>query len=166
MLMSTLVSGLVSGLWLAVFVVAVHFRWFSRIRKGFLATLIVAIVGTGVFTTWMIGSWGYESAQKVLESETSRALTNVGRIVESEIEGTISIAVAQMTSATQILAPEINGHISARAQDKIMQILELNPRFLQMSLWDTHGNAALFLSLHRTTEPPIDLTGLPGLATC
>ncbi len=155
MLMSTVVAGIVSGLWLVLFFLAVRFRLFSRIRKGFLVTLIVAIVGTGVFSTWMIGSWGYESAEKVLESETSKALANVGRIVEAEIDGTISIAVVQLTSATKILAPEINGHISSGAQEKIKQILELNPRFLQMSLWDTHGNPALFLSLHKTAEPPM-----------
>ncbi len=155
MLTSTIVSGLVSGLWLTVFFLAVHFRWFSRMRKGYLATLIVAIVGTGVFSSWIIASWGYDSAQKALEVETSKALTNVGRIVESEIAGTISIALTQMTAATQIVAPEINGHISDQARDKVRQILELNPRFLQMSLWDSHGNDALFLSLHKATEPPM-----------
>ncbi len=155
MLMSTIFSGLVSGLWLAAFFLAVHFRWFSRIRKGFLVTLIVAIVGTGVFSTWMIASWGYESSQRALESETSKALGNVGRIVESEIDGTISTAVAQMTAATQIVAPEINGHISEGARERVKQILVLNPRFLQMSLRDTHGDAPLFLSLHKATEPPM-----------
>jgi len=155
MLMSTIVSGLVSGLWLAVFFVAVHFRWFSHVRRGYLWTLIVAIVGTGVFSSWMIASWGYESARKVLEAETSKALTNVGKIVESEIHRSLAIAEAQMGAATQIVAPEINGKISDRARDKIMQILELNPRILQMSLWDTHGSHALFLSLHKETEPPV-----------
>jgi adenylate cyclase len=153
MWMSTWVAGLFSGVWLAAFFLAARFRWFSRMKKGFLVTLVVAIVGTGVFSTWLIGSWGYDSARTILQSETSKALANVGRIVESEIDGTINIAITQMSAATQILAPEINGHISDRAQEKIRQILELNRRFLQMSLWDKNGNPALFLSLNKETEP-------------
>jgi hypothetical protein len=56
MVMSTLVAGTFAGLWLAIFFFAVRFRWFSRIRRGFLATLVAALVGAGVFSTWLIGS--------------------------------------------------------------------------------------------------------------
>jgi class 3 adenylate cyclase len=153
MVMSTLVAGIFAGVWLAIFVVAVRFRWFSRLRRGFLATLIAAIVGTGVFTTWLIGSWGYESAEKVLAEATSKALDNVGQVVEAEITGNIAVAHSQMQAAAYVLAPEINGKISEQARQKLHQIMQLNPRFMQMSLWDRNGNLALMLNQMSGSEP-------------
>lgn len=153
---STIAVALFSVIWLLIFILAIHCRWFSRLKKGFLLTLAVAIVGTGVFSTWLIGAWGYESAAKVLESETSKALDNVGRIVESEVEGEIGVAVSQMSAAAGILAPEINGRISDKAQEKVRQVLELNRRFLQMSLWDRNGSPALLLTQGRVAEPAMN----------
>jgi class 3 adenylate cyclase len=153
MVMSTVVAGIFAGVWLAVFICAVRFRWFSRMRRGFLATLGAAIVGTGVFSTWLIGSWGFESARAVLAEETSKALDNVGQIVEAEIRSTITIAFSQMENAAHILAPEINGRISDQARQRLKQIMELNPRFLQMSLWDRNGNIAFMLNQLLRSEP-------------
>jgi adenylate cyclase len=156
MLTQTMVAGIFSGLWLGLFFLAVRLRWFSRLRSGFLLTLIIALVGTGVFSTWLIGEWGYESAERVLALETDKSLNNVSQIVAAEITGTINAATMQEAGAVRILAPEIDGKISDQAKEKIRQILELNPRFLQMSLWDRNGELALFMSLHTVTEPTMD----------
>jgi adenylate cyclase len=153
MLTPTVVAGIFSGFWLGLFFLAVRLRWFSRLRSGFLLTLIVALVGTGVFSTWLIGAWGYQSAERVLKLETDKSLDNVSQIVAAEITNSINAATMLEAGATRILAPEIDGKISDQAKEKIRQILELNPRILQMSLWDRNGNPAFFVSLQKATEP-------------
>jgi class 3 adenylate cyclase len=154
MLMSTIVAGTFAGVWLAVFFFAVRYRWFSRMRRGFLATLVAAIVGTGVFTTWLIGSWGYESAAKVLAAEMSRALDNVGQVVESSIKAAIGTGFSQMEAAAVVMAPEINGKVSDQARQKLQQIMDLNRRFMQMSLWDNKGDLVFMLNKYSKSEPP------------
>ena len=79
-----LIAVLLSITGLALFVAAVHLRWFSRFRRGFLVTLTIAMVGSGLTSSLLVGIWGFESAKQIMSKEMIEDLEWVEQFVEKE----------------------------------------------------------------------------------
>ena len=92
-----LVALLLSITALALFVAAVRLRWFSRFRRGFLVTLTIAMVGTGLASSLLVGFWGFKSAKQIMSEEGIKDLEWVGKLVEKELNGEIKKSLTQMS---------------------------------------------------------------------
>ncbi len=148
-----LISILLSITGLALFVAAVHFRWFSRFRRGFFVTLTLAIVGTGLGSSMLVGIWGYKSAKQIMSEETLKELEWVGRLVEKELNGGIKKSLAQMSELSAVLAPAIKRGDLKEAQDKTVNLLKLNSRFIQIDVYDKSGQLLAVATSGKATEP-------------
>jgi adenylate cyclase len=138
---------------LALFVAAVHLRWFSRLRRGFLVTLIIAMVGTGLASSLLVGIWGFKSAKQIISEETLRDLEWVGRLVERELNGGIEKSLAQMSELSKILVPEIERGALADVHDDTEDFIKVNRRFVQVNVYDKSGRLLTAASLENGIEP-------------
>ena len=62
--------GAFSVLWYALLVLALHRQWFSRFGRGFLLTLLISLISTGVGGAALIAVWNYQAASQILTSQT------------------------------------------------------------------------------------------------
>ncbi|MHC1725033.1 MAG: adenylate/guanylate cyclase domain-containing protein [Syntrophobacteraceae bacterium] len=123
---------------LALFFAAVHFRWLSRFSRGFLLTLLIAIIGTGVTSSTLVGMWGFQSAKEIISLEIIGALDSLGLIIEKELNSNLNKALSQMSELSAVLAPGINSGDLKEAQERI-DLLKLNRRIIQIDLHDKSG---------------------------
>ena len=113
-----LIALLLSITALALFVAAVRLRWFSRFRRGFLVTLTIAMVGTGLASSLLVGIWGFKSAKQIMSEEAIKDLEWVGRLVEKELNGEIKKSLTQMSELSALLAPAIEHSDLEEVQDE------------------------------------------------
>ncbi len=137
---------------LALFVAAVHLRWFSRLRRGFLVTLMIAMVGTGLASSLLVGAWGYKSAKQIMAEETIKDMGWFGRLVEEELNGVIEKSLAQMSELSKILLPAIERGGLEEVQEDTFDFLRLNRRFIQINVYDKSGRLLTAASLENATE--------------
>ena len=138
---------------LALFVAAVHLRWFSQLRRGFLVTLMIAMVGTGLASSLLVGSWGFKSAKQIMSEETIKHLEGFGRLVEKELNGGIEKSLAQMSELSKILVPEIERGALADVHDDTDDFIRVNRRFIQINVYDKSGWLLTAASLENGIEP-------------
>jgi class 3 adenylate cyclase len=138
---------------LALFVAAVHLRWFSQLRRGFLVTLMIAMVGTGLASSLLVGSWGFKSAKQIMSEETIKYLEWFGRLVEKEVNGGIEKSLAQMSELSKILVPEIERGTLADVHDDTDDFIRVNRRFIQINVYDKSGRLLTAASLENGIEP-------------
>ncbi len=138
---------------LALFVAAVHFRWLSRLRRGFLVTLTIAMVGTGLASSLLVGLWGFKSAKQIMADETVKDMEWFGRLVEREVNGGIEKSLAQMSELSKILVPEIARGALADVHDDTDAFIRVNRRFIQINVYDKSGALLTAASLENATEP-------------
>lgn len=137
---------------LAVLIAAVHFRWFSRFSRGFLLTLLVSIVGTGVASSSLAGIWGFQSAREIITQENIAALESLGQIIEKELHGGLNKALTQMSELSTVLAPGIGSDDYREAQERL-DLLKLNRRIIQIDLHDSSGQLLAGSSPGEGSEP-------------
>ena len=148
-----LIALLLSITGLALFVVAVHLRWFSRFRRGFLVTLMIALVGTGLASSLLVGIWGFKSAKQIMTGETIKELEWFGQLVEKELNGGLKKSLSQMSELSAVLAPAIERGDLKQVQDKTGNLLRLNNRFIQIDVYDKTGLLLAVASSGNVTEP-------------
>jgi len=141
----------ISGL--ALFVAVVHFRWLSRLRRGFLVTLTIAMVGTGLASSLLVGLWSFKSAKQIMADETIKDMEWFGRLVERELNGGIEKSLAQMSELSKILVPEIERGALADVHDDTDDFIRVNRRFIQINVYDKSGVLLTAASLENATEP-------------
>lgn len=132
---------------------AVHFRWFSEIRGGFLMVMLLAMVGIGMLSSLLVGVWGYEEARTILYRQIVADLENVGGIVEQQTERDISGALALLVKLAEELAPALGSRGSAPVQERMRQVEEINPEFLQLRLTDNQPRVIAERSITGVVEP-------------
>lgn len=137
---------------LAVLIAAVHFRWLSRFSRGFLLTLLVSIVGTGVASSSLAGIWGFQSAREIITQESIAALESLGQVIEKELHGALNKALTQMSELSTVLAPNMGSGDYREAQERI-DLLKLNRRIIQLDLHDNSGQLLAGSGPGEGTEP-------------
>ena len=148
-----LIAVLLSITGLALFVAAVHLRWFSRFRRGFLVTLTIAMVGSGLTSSLLVGIWGFESAKQIMSKEMIEDLEWVGQFVEKEYKAGINRSLTQMSEFAALLAPAIERGDLKAPQDTIGDLLKLNKRFIQVDVYDKSGRLLAAAGSGNATEP-------------
>ena len=148
-----IIALLLSFTGLALFVAAVHLRWFSQLRRGFLVTLMIAMVGTGLASSLLVGSWGFKSAKQIMSEETIKHLEWFGRLVEKELNSGIEKSLAQMSELSKILVPEIERGALADVHDDTDDFIRVNRRFIQINVYDKSGRLLTAASLENGIEP-------------
>ena len=93
---------------LAVFLYALHIRWFSRMEKGFLLTMILAVGGSGILSAVLLGTWGAEIARQILFSEIVNELINVGEVTAANMQQAIKLASTELFEFTD----EVSGRVA------------------------------------------------------
>jgi class 3 adenylate cyclase len=148
-----LIALLLSITALALFVAAVHLRWFSRFRRGFLVTLTIAMVGTGLGSSLLVGIWGFKSAKQIISQEAINDLEWFGGLVEKELNGEIKKSLTQMSELSALLAPSIEHSDIAEVQDEAGDFLRINKRFSQVDVCDKSGRLMAAIGSGNATEP-------------
>src|SRR3954462_2192223 len=77
-------SGAVAAAALGVLAVALWRRWFAGLRDGLGVAVMLSLVGAGVLTALVLGTWAYHEARAAVFDQTREGLENVGRVAESE----------------------------------------------------------------------------------
>ncbi len=147
-----LIALLLSITALALFVAAVHLRWFSRFRRGFLVTLTIALVGTGLASSLLVGIWGFKSAKQIISEEGIKDLEWVGGLVEKEFNGEVKKSLTQMSELSALLAPSIEHNDLDEVKDESGDFLRINRRFIQVDVYDKSGRLMAAIGSGNATE--------------
>lgn len=155
-----LTAFLAGVLLLIVFFWAARNRWFARWSNGFFLTLLAAIGGTALFSAVILALWGYQASVNLLSKETAKQLDNITRIIEVELEEEIEFAFAQLSRAADRLASYVEARDQSGALQEIGAIEQINPRFLQISIYDAQGT----LLAVRSVKDEVELVDRVGVA--
>jgi len=150
-------------LWLAIAVaagalallgVALWRRWFASLAGGFATALTFALVGAGIVTALLLGTWSYHQARDAVFAAQLDGLENVGRIAEAELLNDVRLNTQKLSNiATERLLkgalerPEL-------AREDLTDLQEYNRRLLQISVYDIEGRPALVSSATEAVEAP------------
>jgi len=150
---SCIVALLAAALALAAFAVALRLRWLSRLKRGYLITLRIALVGTGVISSLVVGVWCYGSARQIVWQETLEKLGNVGGTLEDEIQCEVEESFEHMARLSTMLAPAITSGPSKGLQDKLNNIFQANGKYLEIDLYDKGGRLLATAGSQKGSEP-------------
>jgi len=146
---------------LAAFLWALQSRWFSRIERGFLLTIILAIAGFATLTASVAGFLAYRAARDIVHSEIVAGLSNAGDIVEANLRETIRFEVEELREYAAQLSPFLPPAQRNQLPVELHQMDKLNPQILQISVFDT--STALLATSFVTSGN--DKTNLIAVAT-
>src|SRR4051812_26400354 len=143
-----------AALWAVGLVVAFRRRWFARLRGGFTAGLTVALVGSGVVTTMLLGTWAYQEARRAVFGQLLEGLANVDRVAEGELLTDVRLNVQKMSNVADpaLLTRAAKDPESVRAA--LAELQRYNHRLLQISLYDGDGKAVVVSTPKGNPEPP------------
>ncbi|HKW97423.1 MAG TPA: adenylate/guanylate cyclase domain-containing protein [Bryobacteraceae bacterium] len=137
-----------SVVWYALLLVALHQQWFSRLKRGFLLTLLVSLITIGVGGTALMAVWNYSAATQVLTAQTEDQLQNIGRMLELQIEQAVAEAFDHMNDAAKVLYPHMAGAGNSGPNQLLTVISDSSPL-----LWDADLYAPNGLPLTRNAPP-------------
>jgi class 3 adenylate cyclase len=144
----------VAFLWATGLIVAFRRRWFARLRGGFTAALTVALVGSGVITTVLLGMWTFQEARRAVFGQLLEGLANVDRVAEGELLADVRLNVQKMSNVADpaLLTNAAKDPESVRAA--LAELQRYNHRLLQISLYDGDGKAVVVSTTKGNPEPP------------
>jgi class 3 adenylate cyclase len=148
----SIVALLFAALAVIFFALALHRRWLSNLKRGFLITLMIALVGTGVISSVVVGVWCYESVAYILWRETVDGLEDVGRILEAEIHCEVGDSFDHMQKISALLAPALNSGSAKELQSKLNDAFQVN-RYLEIGVYDKGGRLLATVGNPKTAEP-------------
>jgi class 3 adenylate cyclase len=139
MITTLAVAVLVGCASLGVFFYAVHARWFSRLKNGFLVTLILAVAGSGALTASLLGIWGADISKQILFHEIVTELGNVGEMVESNLAQEIEGATTELSQYSDDVSGVLSRDKRGQLDTTLTHMTQLNHRFLQINAFDSAG---------------------------
>lgn len=118
-------------------------RWFSSLVGGFATALTFALVGAGVITAMLLGTWSYHAAREAVFAEQLEGLDNVGRVAEGELLSDVRLNVKKLENvATEGLLQSATARPAMARQD-LADLQRYNPCLLQLSIYDDEGRPLL-----------------------
>lgn len=147
-------SGAVAAAALGVLAVALWRRWFAGLRNGLGVAVMLGLVGAGVLTALVLGTWAYHEARAAVFDQTREGLENVGRVAESELLADVRLNVDKLGNiADDRLMKNVLERPEAARED-FGELQQYNPRLLQINVYDTEGKLLLSTSRTASREPP------------
>ena len=122
----------------AVFLVALLAGWFSRLERGFLATVILAITGFAALGAVLSGILSYRAGKQVLLQQIVAGLSSTGQVVEANLRQTIDHEVEVLHEEAGILAADLKHGKEQQLPIDLRRMDELNDEIFQISVFDTH----------------------------
>ncbi|MBI2822631.1 MAG: HAMP domain-containing protein [Acidobacteria bacterium] len=139
---------------LVLFLAALRGRWLARLRNGYLITLMLALAGAGFVSALLVGVWDYEGAQKIVHAGIVTDLQNIGQIVEQQIQRDIDAAFGLMETLAGDTGRGIELNALAQARSELQEARTLNPRLLQIRVFDAESKVLLEAGTAGQLEPP------------
>ncbi|HEU5193714.1 MAG TPA: adenylate/guanylate cyclase domain-containing protein [Methylomirabilota bacterium] len=137
---------------LAVLLLAVSRRWFARHPRGFLLSVMVALVGTGLGIAGVIGVWAYAEVRATLVRQIVTELTHIADIQQNEIREDLAVAEEQLQFFATHLTDSARKNPAA-VRERLRDLQLFDPRYLQVSLMDAEGRPLVASSVGADTEP-------------
>lgn len=137
---------------LGLFVAAARRRWFSRMRRGFLLSVIFGLGVAGVGSTLLVGVWGHSGARELLRRQIVTQLQSVGGIVEQQVDRETRQALDEMNLLSRSLGPDFDKS-PALLTARLRQAQQINPRLLQLRLTDPRAVIKAELSVTGVVDP-------------
>src|SRR5580700_6799276 len=114
-------------------------RWFSRLDRGFLFTMILAMAGFVLVSAAVSGYLSYQAGRQVVYQEIVGGLTNAGDIVEANLHQLTLQELEQLHIYADSLAGEISAAKRAQLRADLKRIDGLDKVILQISVYDAHN---------------------------
>jgi hypothetical protein len=154
LLLAILAAALIWSAAAGVYVVILRKRLMARFERGFLYSLLVAMVGGALMSSSIVGIWGYQSAKLLLEEEVVEELADIGLIVETELTNELENVSRQLKGFGTSLLPLVDGKGAAvELTDRLQMALSVNERFLELHLFDGDGRIIASSSRIENAEP-------------
>jgi len=148
----------ICALMLAAFVWAMQTGWFSRMERGFLLTMILAIVCFTVSSALVTGFLAYEAAKKIVHQEILDDLSDAGDIVEANLKENIQHQKDQLHKYAQLAAADLDPARRDQLRANLKHMDELNQEVRQISVFDT-SNKMLATSVEKADKPNLAAVG-------
>lgn len=144
----------VALVWVAltvVYIVMLRRRALARFSRGFLYSVMIAMVGGALTASSIIGMWGYRAAKQLIEEQIVKELADVGKIVETEVINDLQNVSRQLRGFGTSLLPLLKkpDDLTTRLQ----VALNANERFLELHVFDAKGDLVASSSRIENTEP-------------
>jgi class 3 adenylate cyclase len=149
-----------AALLIAAFFWVLQAGWFSRIERGFLLTIVLAIAGFTVISASVLGALAYQAGRDIVHQEIVAGLSNAGDIVEANIRDTIRYQIEQLHEYADLLAPELAANHD-KLENDLRHMDALNKEVLQISVF---GPDTRMIATSYTTSKA-DRTNLIAVAT-
>lgn len=143
---------------LGVFVYAVRVRWFSRLKRGFLVTMILAIAGFAFLATIVSGLWQYQAGKAIIHRTIVDGLDEVGAIIAAHLTNMLTIEADELSTYTKYL-PEPVAANRERLTASLHFMDLLNEEILQINVFD-RGGAEISSSNTKHAAEPVDHTAV------
>ena len=138
---------------LAVLLLAVSRRWFAGHPRGFLLSVMLALVGTGLGIAAVLGVWAYAENRQTLVRQIVTKLTHIADIQQNEIREDLRDAQTQLQFFAGRLGDEARRN-PASVRERLRDLQAFDPRFLQVSLMDAEGRLLVSSGVGDEVEPP------------
>ena len=153
LLLAILAAALIWSAVAAAYVVILRKRVLARFERGFLYSLLIAMVGGALMASSIIGIWGYESAKLLLEEEIVEELADIGNIVDRQLNHEQENVSRQLKGLGASLLPLIERRETADLGVRLQTALTVNERFLGLYVFDDGGRLIASSSRIDNTEP-------------
>ena len=137
---------------LAILLLAVSRRWFARYPRGFLLSVMVALVGTGLGIAGVIGVWAYTENRETLVRQIVTELTHIADIQQNEIREDLADAEHQLQFFATHLTDTARRNPTV-VRERLRELQLFDPRYLQVSLMDAEGGLLVASSVGADAEP-------------
>jgi class 3 adenylate cyclase len=144
----------VTVVFFGLYLVAIRCRWFSRLHRGFFYTFLFAVAGAGVGTTVVLVVWFYEVGRDVVVKSVVTGMRNMGDVIQAEIREETERSRAALERLAESIAFEAVRRRPAEVIAMLREIQKVDPRFLQLTLYDPQGTLVLVSGMADGREPP------------
>lgn len=154
LLIAILLVALVNAVLTAAYIVVLRKRLLARYRRGFLYSMMIAMVGGVATASSIVGVWGYGAAKHLLEEGIVEELAEIGHVVETDLTREMENVERQLATFGESLVPLV-GRPDARAglEAELRTALNVNGRFLELHVFDENGRMIASSARIENTEP-------------
>jgi class 3 adenylate cyclase len=137
-----------------LYLVAIRARWFSRLHRGFFYTFLLAVGGAALGTTGVLVVWFYDTGRDVVFRSIVTGMQNTADIVEGEIHEETERARTMLGRIAETTSLDLVRQRPDEARALLREVQHVDPRFLQLTVYDDAGAPLLISSVGDRHEPP------------
>lgn len=148
------VSLAVAMILFGLYLYAIRARWFAHLHRGFFYTFLLAVGGAGIGTAAVLVVWFYHSGRDIVFQSVVTGMKNMGDIVEGEVHEETERGRTALLRLAETVSLETVRPRPDEARALIREVQHVDPRFLQLSVYDHQGTLLLVTSTMEQHEAP------------